>query len=333
MPEHKQMMTLEKVIAFNPAYRAGWRDYLLARSSAELAHLLNRLTTGLDDESVQLCEAQIELMRRFAPHALLRRLYLDEQVKRDLLPKETRSQLRGFGQFDVDGKSLSEIKQKLCLPEQPLPELLAHSGLLYIRDIARDTLKDSVIIDAGAYIGDTAKLFATYYSPSKIYALEPAPANYGRMCALIDEWQLAGKIVPRQLATCDRAGPIELWGQGMGTSVIQKAELAETPGTRVEATSIDELMVAEQETRRVGCIKLDVEGAEFATIKGAVGTIKKHRPVLIVSLYHTPIDFFEIKPFIDSLDLGYNFMIRKISDDFVKELILLCFVHELPAAE
>ncbi|MDR0522244.1 MAG: FkbM family methyltransferase, partial [Planctomycetaceae bacterium] len=62
-----------------------------------------------------------------------------------------------------------------------------------------------------------------------------------------------------------------------------------------------------------GCIKMDIEGLESAAIHGAAETIKKFKPVLLISIYHTPDDFFSIKPFIEDLNLGYRFLIRKLS--------------------
>ncbi|MEM2032456.1 MAG: FkbM family methyltransferase, partial [Candidatus Woesearchaeota archaeon] len=37
-----------------------------------------------------------------------------------------------------------------------------------------------------------------------------------------------------------------------------------------------------------------IEGYEYNAILGAEKTIKKYKPVLSISLYHTPRDFFEI---------------------------------------
>jgi hypothetical protein len=58
---------------------------------------------------------------------------------------------------------------------------------------------------------------------------------------------------------------------------------------------------------------MDIEGLESAAIHGAAETIKKFKPVLLISIYHTPDDFFSIKPFIEDLNLGYRFLIRKLS--------------------
>ena len=61
----------------------------------------------------------------------------------------------------------------------------------------------------------------------------------------------------------------------------------------------------------VGLIKLDIEGFEKKAIEGALETIQRDKPGLIISLYHDPIAFFEIKPLLESLDLGYSLMVRR----------------------
>ena len=48
----------------------------------------------------------------------------------------------------------------------------------------------------------------------------------------------------------------------------------------------------------------DVEGFEPEVIRGALETIKKSHPVLVLSFYHTPEEFYEIKSYIESLNLG-----------------------------
>ncbi len=46
-------------------------------------------------------------------------------------------------------------------------------------------------------------------------------------------------------------------------------------------------------------------------LSGAVETIKSQKPMLFISIYHSVEDFFEIKPWIENLDLGYKFEIIK----------------------
>ncbi|WP_242004493.1 FkbM family methyltransferase [Brachyspira aalborgi] len=61
----------------------------------------------------------------------------------------------------------------------------------------------------------------------------------------------------------------------------------------------------------VGLIKTDLEGFEQPFLRGAIETIKKQKPVLIISIYHNYSDFFEIKPMIENLNLSYKFKIVK----------------------
>lgn len=54
-----------------------------------------------------------------------------------------------------------------------------------------------------------------------------------------------------------------------------------------------------------------MEGFEQPFLRGAIETIKEQKPVLIISIYHNYSDFFEIKPMIENLNLGYKFRIIK----------------------
>ena len=59
----------------------------------------------------------------------------------------------------------------------------------------------------------------------------------------------------------------------------------------------------------IGCIKLDIEGLELETVRGAAETIVRCRPILLISIYHTAKDFFGVKPFIESLVEDYDFSV------------------------
>ena len=77
----------------------------------------------------------------------------------------------------------------------------------------------------------------------------------------------------------------------------------------------------------VGLIKTDLEGFEQSFLKGAIETIKEQNPVLIISIYHNYSDFFEIKPMIENLNLGYKFrIIRNKSPQLITETKLLAEV-------
>ena len=61
----------------------------------------------------------------------------------------------------------------------------------------------------------------------------------------------------------------------------------------------------------VGLIKTDLEGFEQKFLEGAINTIIEQKPSLMISIYHNYNDFFEIKPMLEKLGLGYKFKINK----------------------
>ena len=58
---------------------------------------------------------------------------------------------------------------------------------------------------------------------------------------------------------------------------------------------------------------------------GGVNTIITQRPVLLISIYHNIDDFFEIKPWLQNMNLGYSFKIIRpiLNYSFFNETMLL----------
>ena len=101
-------------------------------------------------------------------------------------------------------------------------------------------------------------------------------------------------------------------------------------GKDLKLTTIDDF-VKRNNLDKIGLIKMDIEGAAKLAVLGALNTIKNYRPILVISIYHTPEEFFEIKPLIEKLDIKYKFMIKNLNpiDYFEHETILLCVPKEL----
>jgi len=76
---------------------------------------------------------------------------------------------------------------------------------------------------------------------------------------------------------------------------------------------------------RIDFIKMDVEGAEYPILQGAVQTLKKFKPKLAISIYHSDDDFDRIPRFLDLLGCGYEFAIGHYSLD-LSETILYAIV-------
>jgi hypothetical protein len=97
----------------------------------------------------------------------------------------------------------------------------------------------------------------------------------------------------------------------------------------VKLTDIDSF--SKENNLKIGFIKTDLEGADFGALKGMVETIKRDRPVLVLSIYHTLEDFFEMKPFLESIvaDLNYKITIEKMCNSGFAEIVIFACPMEL----
>lgn len=179
---------------------------------------------------------------------------------------------------------------------------LDQCGAPYL-DIERLENKD--IIDAGAFIGDSALVLSKFTSKT-VHAFEPDPENYTLMKKTL-QINKATNILPCQYALGSTKGFISL--STYKSASTQFANEAFNYDSVISAPVITLDSYVKENNLTVGLIKADVEGAEQLLLQGALDTIKHQRPALLISIYHNADDFFHIKPLIESLNLGYKFKI------------------------
>ena len=190
-----------------------------------------------------------------------------------------------------------------------------------------DSVRNKHIIDAGGYVGDTALLFSSYTDKS-IHVFEASPSNMDIIRETLRLNQLEN-IVPVSKAL----------GENSGTATFSLGErnscnsLVERPGynypnhIEVPVITLDDYV--RENNLEVGLIKVDIEGGEQLLLKGAVETIRTQHPILLISIYHSANDFFEIKPMIKKMCDKYTFRIIKPANSaIVIETILLAEVRD-----
>lgn len=173
--------------------------------------------------------------------------------------------------------------------------------------------KDEVFVDCGGYIGDTVSDFLkfTHDAYKKIYFFEPSMEIYNRAKDNLKNLQ---DIIFTSAGVGEKAGVSKFAGAGQGVSGHMDDSGMET----VNIVTLDEV-ITDQPT----FIKMDIEGAELAALKGATKLIKKNRPKLAICVYHKPEDLFEILELIDSWNLDYKYYFRHYTKG-VSGTILYC---------
>ena len=204
------------------------------------------------------------------------------------------------------------IYDKYILPKNQfeIEAFYGKYGMDYVKNL--NQVKNKNIIDAGAYIGDSAILFSDY-TDKNVYSFEPFLHHYNMMLKTI-ELNKKNNIIPVNMALGDSNKELSLYSDGdlnMGLSIERNSKQSDINciENKVKMVTLDSYV--KENNIEVGLIKTDLEGFEQPFLKGAIETIKEQKPVLIISIYHNYSDFFEIKPMIENLNLGYKFRIIK----------------------
>lgn len=170
-------------------------------------------------------------------------------------------------------------------------------GLTRLPGEVIERLSGTIFIDGGAFNGDTA-IALLPYKPEKVWCFEPDDHNFDLLNETIAKNSLESVVIPYKFGIGDRNYQASFDNSGiMGSKIIEKGD------SSIDVKTIDSL--TSEIEGRIGLIKLDIEGFEQEAIRGAKQTIRRDRPLLIISAYHNGKDFFDIPPLLRVLVPDY----------------------------
>jgi len=187
--------------------------------------------------------------------------------------------------------------------------------LEYLSRVSRhtDTLNElfvnqeiDLLVDAGAFKGDSTSDFAEVLNVKNIIAIEADPKTYSKLKKYADE-ESRSKIVTVNAAVWNVDGSIEyVSSASRGSGECGKNKRAKI--TKVDTRTLDTLIGYNS----VDFIKLDIEGSEEAALDGAEKALRQHKPNLEVSLYHKTDDLFTIPLRLKTMLPDHKFYLRRI---------------------
>lgn len=219
-------------------------------------------------------------------------------------------------------------------------QLLGYDWFLGVHDVQYDQYEQGavklapgdVIVDAGAFIGDTAVFFHHKLAGRcQVHSFELLDENLALLVHNLERNNVPdGQVVINKLALTNRTGDTLVIGDGASqgsTSIFGKG----TQGEQVETITLDDYVVA-MNLERVDFIKMDIEGSEVMALEGARQTIRHFKPKLAICLYHKWDDVVTIPQLIDSMGVDYDYTFKwvQLSDGW--EAVLLAS-PAAPAAE
>lgn len=275
-----------------------------------------KLIEGLDDESIRQISTIIARIIKIATSNIYEDIFTeDEVIQINKLKKEFENNIIKLNE------NCFAYRQYLLPINHFEPHVFHYKyNIDELNDF--DRIRNKNIIDVGGYIGDSAILLKDYTN-CKVYSFEPETENFDLLNQTIELNNAHDKIVPVKLGlgSKDETQDIYIWGAGSSLKPENKLFNLDNPKESINITTLDKFV--EENNLEVGLIKVDIEGFEQEFLKGAINTIKSQKPALLLSIYHNVSDLFDIKPYIESLDLGYKLKIRKPTDGNVRGDILL----------
>ncbi|WP_339869207.1 FkbM family methyltransferase [uncultured Algoriphagus sp.] len=165
-------------------------------------------------------------------------------------------------------------------------------------------------IDVGANQGEYSLWAARKVGTNgKVVSFEPMPQLFDQLTANIRLNESFQKTIsPVKLGLSDKKGEVTLYASedsNEGTNTIYNTEKFSIELGKIQLDTLDE-QIEELKINKVNFLKIDVEGAELQVLKGALNTLKKHLPILLLEINkdaciaggYLPEDILELlKPF------------------------------------
>ena len=291
----KKIKASESVII----YEQRPEEFILKReqlSYEEYKKLVDGLYKNLDDEAKRNLDRIFEKKDKLyynGGSCLANEIFNKEEL-------ELRNEVLKFN------KDIKKIDDYYQWKNYKLPRNFFEPSVIFYGGGAREIknkeyVENKTILDVGCFLADSVLVFNEVFKNTTIHSFEPDLYNYNDSLKTLELNNVVNtKII--NAGVCENSDGAYIYHCGSVGSHLNDYRGVE----KIKTTTIDEYVM--ENNLNVGLIKVDVEGLEQKVIQGAINTIKKQRPVLLLSIYHNFEDFFQIKPIIEKIsDDGYTF--------------------------
>gem|GEM_PF-1296209 len=228
---------------------------------------------------------------------------------RDLIPPiimrwsrpapKPRKSVPNVGEHTVQSGPLRGLKLWVNDAQPAFREMIAGSYDDHIWKAMPETLAAGVVLDIGGHIGYHTLGMAAKYPTTKVVTFEPNPANLGRLRKHVEMNRMDGRIELQPVALSDSNGftvfnlSTNIDDQTSSGSYLESgsppldAEVYARAGfvrSEIQVYRLDDL-VRSCGWGPIHVLKIDVEGAEHLVLSGALETLERERPLLLMEIH------------------------------------------------
>lgn len=171
------------------------------------------------------------------------------------------------------------------------------------------------IFDIGAFTGETSIWFISVIEgKGRVFSFEPEPINFKKLSENIAINNLQESVTPVPYGLWDINQTLRFSNSGGGNTI--------KPGgaKQLEVVKFDDY-IRENNINKIDFIKMDIEGAEMAALRGAASSIKLFKPKLAISIYHRASDIIDIPLFLISIVPEYKFFMKHVTTNFSETIL------------
>lgn len=180
----------------------------------------------------------------------------------------------------------------------------------FIKEVLNSISEKITIVDAGSYTGELIRpIHDLGINYNKIYCFEIDPYNYSQ---LENNFKNQKKVICIKKGLWSKESKVYLEGDNSTTKIVDYVT-----DRCVSVVSLDEYFFNE----KIDFIKMDIEGAEMNALKGGGEIIKRDRPILAISIYHSLDDLVNIPLYLNNILNNYMFFIRHHSLAFCETVL------------
>jgi FkbM family methyltransferase len=161
-----------------------------------------------------------------------------------------------------------------------------------------------IVLDCGAHVG-VFTWDALRRGAAKVVAIEPDPLNLECLRRNFKDEIAAGRVIVFSKGVWSEEKTLVLFTGAENSGMNSMLQDQGAGKIEVPVTTIDR-MVAQLGLPRVSYIKMDIEGAEREALKGAIDTMRRFRPRIMLDSYHRADDLQALPPLIRAAHPDYR---------------------------